>query len=395
MKTLKKYILFSSILSLMLGAQALLVQIYMIQVYSRVIPSNNVDTLVAITIIIIFFLTLFSLVDYMRRYVLARGAVKLESELAGSVMLAGLRDEQQKMGDDFGLLREVSSLRAALTSAGFVALFDIVFLPLYLALLFYLHPLLGSVTLAGAVALLIIALANRWITALALQKHAEAANRSSLSALSQLSNAELIRAHGMYRETLRLWGSHYAESLTTYLRATNQSNLFDAASKAVRILIQIALLGFGGFLVIDGHMSAGIIFATSILGSRTLAPIEQVIGGWKALGQGLRAYTKVQEKLASNPETLPKMKLPRIEGRLDVEKLVYGFPGTEPILKGISLSVAPGNMIAIVGSNGGGKSTLARLMVGAIRPTAGAVRLDSNELSNWNPLELGPLIGYM
>lgn len=394
MSLIRPFIVLAIGLSVLLAGQTLLVPAYMLQIYSRVIPSNSVETLVALSLIAIIALALFGALEFLRRFVMARAAVKLEAHMAGRLMLSSYRDDMSQLGGNVSLMRDVAAIRALFSSPSFLALFDIPFIPLFVALLFYLHPLLGIVTLAGATVLIVVATLNQVLTKPLLEQQSRDANSANLDVYSQLNNVELIRAHGMYQEALNLWGRGYSTSLISYLRSVDRATLFDAAAKSIRLLIQMSLLGFGGYLVIDGHMSAGIVFAASIVGSRALAPIDQLIGGWRQLSQGRTSLRRVRDKIEKSDFELERTPMPSPVGRINVEKLIYAIDGNA-ILKGFSFSVEAGKHVAIIGPNGAGKTTLARLLVGAIQPTQGGVRIDGNLLSNWDPTALGCHMGYM
>ena len=222
----------------------------------------------------------------------------------------------------------------------------------------------------------------------------------SMSALSQamshVRNAEVIQAMGMLGDCLRLWGKENADALKAQADANNRNALLTGLSKFLRLSLQISILGWGAYLALQTEVTAGMMIAASIIAGRALAPVEGAIEGWKSAVQARQAYARVRGTLAAAGQEVPRIELPQPEGRLDVEQLSYMVPGqSRPILNQISFSLEPGDSVAVIGATGAGKSTLARLIVGALSPTTGCVRLDGTDVRNWDREQFGANIGYL
>ena len=212
-----------------------------------------------------------------------------------------------------------------------------------------------------------------------------------------MRNAEAIDAMGMMPGVAAGWIAANERVLDQQALASNRAGIVLASSKFVRLAVQIAVLGTGALLAVQQELSAGAMIAGSILTARALAPVEQAIGTWKQIISARAAYARLRGHFG-DPELLraASMRLPAPCGHLSVEALTFVYPGTRhPILKGVSFALEPGEALAIVGPSAAGKSTLARLLIGVWRPTAGAVRLDGADVHAWNREDFGRHVGYL
>lgn len=292
-------------------------------------------------------------------------------------------------------LRDVGALRAFLTGPGIVALFDSPWVPLFVAVIYLFHPLLGAIALGGALAMLALAAANEKLSRGPLDATLLEARRAGRFAELATRNAEVACALGMAGNPVRGWQGLDRRGLEHQLAAARAGSLFTSATRDARQLLQVTMLAAGAWLVIEELATPGVMIAATILLGRALAPVEAAIAGWKALVDARAAYRRLDEAF-SGPQPAPVTELPAPAGTLSVEQVLFGFPGQErPVIRRVSFSVAPGEALAIVGPSATGKSTLARLMVGVWRPLSGAVRLDGAEASAWPRERLGPHVGYV
>ncbi len=209
-------------------------------------------------------------------------------------------------------------------------------------------------------------------------------------------NSQIINALAMIPEAVVLWGKDAAASLTAQVKAQDRNIVSAAFSRAIRLLTQIGMLGWGAFLAIQGEITGGMVIAASIIAGRALAPIEGAIEGWNGFVLSRGAYGRISALLQSSKLQFEKLRLPRPEGRLDVERLLYVPAGTKQVvLNGLSFSLNPGESLAVIGNSGAGKTTLGKMLVGSILPTSGNVRLDLMDLRNWDPRQFGENIGYL
>lgn len=377
--------------------------IYMLQVYDRVLTSGSVPTLLALfTIVAVLFGFLF-VYDVIRRRVLSRGAMRLDRTVGGGAfelwLSSGLPEAAGVRGDPRPL-RDLDSVRGFLAGPAVTALFDLPFVPIFLLVLFLLHPWLGMLTVGGAVISAALALLSRWMTSAAIRRatEAEAVERDFSSAGRQA--AETIHAMGMGEAVRRRWSALHDRMLTHNQSSSDPAELLASASRTFRMFLQSGILTLGAYLVISGEISGGMIVASSILSGRALAPLDQVIGQWRAVGRAWQAHQRLSDVLGSETDEEAPVDLPQPEGRLDVAgltKLLPGRAGDErpPILNDVSFSLEPGDGLGVIGASGSGKSTLGRMLTGAWNSDAGEVRLDGATLSQWDPACLGNIIGYL
>jgi ATP-binding cassette subfamily C protein len=382
--------------SLTLNLLILTVPLYMTAVYDRVLSSRSLDTLLMISLVAFGALVLTGVLETVRQIVLTRAGARLEADLGGDVLSATLRLGVQA-GGDVQPLRDLTQVRQFLSSPLVGAIFDAPVAPLYLVLIFLVHPHLGWITAISALLLIVISMVTQQVTKAPLAAASLQSVLAFQSAQSQVRNAEVIRAMGMHADGVRLWGNHNAEAMSLSDNAARRNALLSGLTKFVRLLLQVVILGYGAYLVLsDYSLSAGIIFAASIISSRALAPLDQVIGGWRNVEQALQSYRRVTSLLRANEVGRPITDLPAPRATVSAERLVYGPHANAPaIIKGISFDIEPGEIVGIIGPSGAGKSTLARLLVGAIRPSSGLVRIGGDDLLHWSSQALGPYVGYV
>ena len=385
--------LFSACVNLLM----LTVPMYMMQVYDRVLTTSNIDTLLALSAMVVVGLGTFGLLDAVRNRILARVAAWFEREL-GSPILGGAIAEARRSGGGVSAqgLRDLATVRGYFAGQGIMPLFDAPWAPVFLAIVFVIHPVLGWIALGGAVALLGCAALND----LATRKRLTEANSASVRALNDadaaIRNADAITAMGMLPDLARRWQDTTASSLDQQTSATDASGGISAAAKAFRFGLQAAMLGVGGYLVIGNQMSAGSIVASAIIAARGLAPMEQLIGSWRNFVGARAAYQRLAELLERAPAGEGGTVLPRPAGNVTFDKVNYVPPGVRlPIIRQISLRIAAGEVLGIVGPSGAGKTTLVRLLVGSLEPSTGHVRLDGADVTAWPDADRGRHVGYL
>jgi ATP-binding cassette subfamily C protein len=264
------------------------------------------------------------------------------------------------------------------------------------AVVFLIHTDLGFIVVATAVMLLILTQINQKVTAAPFSEANAAQIKANLHLESMSRNSQIINALAMIPEAVRIWGRDTASSLRSQVVAQDRNIAIAALSKATRLLTQVALLGWGAFLSLEGEITGGMVIAASIIAGRALAPIEGAIEGWSQYSQAKSAYGRIKALLTTSPLAFERLTLPKPQGRLDVERLLYVPQGTKRVvLNGLSFALQPGDSLAIIGNSGAGKTTLGKMLVGSIMPTSGNVRLDLMDLRNWDPRQFGENIGYL
>ena len=293
-------------------------------------------------------------------------------------------------------LRDLATIRTYLGGAGIMALFDAPWMPIYLAFVFLLHPLLGLLAVGGAAILTTLALANHSLTSENLKRANAASTKGYQSAEVAFRNAEVVDGMGMTPALTRRWDAVNTHVLGLQEKASDTAGLINACTKSLRMFLQIAVLGMGAWLVLRQELSPGAIVAASIIMSKALAPVEQAIASWKMTTGARDAWKRLSALFQLPPLHPPSMPLPRPQGSLLLENVIYAPPGARhPVLRGISLSLAPGEALGIIGPSAAGKSTLARLIVGLAQPQHGFIRLDGADVFAWDRDNFGFYVGYL
>lgn len=369
--------------------------IYMLQVYDRVLGSGSRETLVALTVLLVFLFLMMAVLDHVRGRVAARYGARLQDNLDGRVFRAALARAGQAGQRQTGL-QDLAAVQRLTGAPVFLALFDVPWTPLFLAAIFLFHPWLGWLATLGAVVLVAVTLANRALGSAPMARALAASRAADQVAAEMQTEAELIRALGMGDAAFARWRRQRAMALGEGIRASDVTGGFTTAARTFRLFLQSAILGLGAYLVLRAEMTAGAMIAASILMGRALAPVEQVIGQWPAIAEAAQGWTRLRRLLDEVPVPLPRMPLPRPSARLEVSQLAVLPPGAQAAtLRGVSFTIEPGQAIGVIGPSGSGKSTLARAVTGVWRPAAGQIRLDGAALDQYDPDILGRLIGYL
>jgi ATP-binding cassette, subfamily C, bacterial len=374
----------------------LAIPIYLFQISDRVLTSRSTDTLVMLTILVVGLMIAHVLLDMMRRVLLMRVAVDVETRLGAPVLGAAARASYNGSSREFQTLGDLQQLRGFITGPTLLTMLDAPVAPLYVLVVYLIHPQLGMIVIGTCVLLLIVAMINQRMTAVPFGRANAFASRANLQADAMARNAQVINAMGMIPESVLIWGRETAESLKAQIIGQDRNVLMAGVSKFVRLGTQITLLGWGAWLALDDRLTGGMIIAASIIGGRALAPVEGTIEGWKSFVQARASYSRIRTLLQTSPLNLARLRLPRPQGRLNVERVLYvPPPNKKVILNGVSFSLSPGESLVIVGNSGAGKSTLAKMLVGSISPTAGNIRLDGMDLRNWDLRQFGESVGYL
>ena len=370
---------------------------YMLQMYDRVLGSRNEMTLYMISLISVGLFLLLASLEFVRSRILVRVGAQFDAALNSRVFNAAFETNLRTNGSNAGqALSDLTNVRQFITGNGLFAFFDAPWFPIYLIVIFVLHPDLGWFSIVGAILSIILTLVNEWATKGPLSAANQAAITSNNYATNNLRNAEVIEAMGMLDNLRSRWYNRYKDLLALQSIASDRAGTIGAFSKFIRMTQQSLILGLGAYLVIKGQMSPGGMIAGSILMGRALAPVDMLLGSWKHLISARGAFDRLEKMLNQFPARKETMALPAPNGNLTVEAVVAAAPGSNvPILKGVSFALQQGEAVAVIGPSAAGKSTLARLLVGVWPAASGKVRLDGADVFTWDKLELGPHIGYL
>lgn len=381
-------------LTFVLNLLALVLPIYMLQVYDRVLTSGSIATLAYLTLIAVAILMVLGAVEAIRQVVVQRVGTRLEIDAGQRLLVVSLRGGQAQ--DSTGLIRDLAQARSFLGSPVFSALLDAPFAPLFLLIVFLIHPMLGGLVLFGIAILLVLTILNQWALSGPLQRSSDAAANAGNLVIAFARSGEAVRSMGMARNAITAWGETTAEALNAQDRSTRANAAFSGISRFVRLVVQLGILGLGAYLTLKQEITAGMIFATSLVSARALAPVDNLISGWKGLLQALASLRRIDRILARAGVEPERMRLSPPKGQVVFEKVIYAPKGApEPTIKGITLTVEAGEAICMVGPSGAGKSTFAKLAAGALTPSHGTVRLDGSDFENWDPDERGRFLGYL
>ncbi|TGQ15958.1 MULTISPECIES: type I secretion system permease/ATPase [unclassified Mesorhizobium] len=393
---MKSSIIHMGVFSAATNVVMLVLPLYMLQVYDRVLPAANLDTLAYLTLLALLSLLLFGAIEIVRGVYASRLAARLDVSLGSSSFLAAMRGPRAGLGD-VQALRDLTTVRSFIASRTVYLLFDLPFGPIFIGLLYFVHPWLFLVTMAGAVLLLFVAVLNQAASSWASRQAAEFLGTSMNSAQAFARNFETVRALGMVSNAIEFWGTRFSDSLRATDKVARINAFYGGISRTARSVLQIAILGVGAYLVLHSEMTAGMIFASSMLSARALQPLDQIIGSWRQIIEAKGAWKRLSAFQSKSGKE--GVALPSPDGILGAEQVIYYLPGSAdgapPLIKRLTFEVPAGQVVAVVGPSQAGKSTLARLLVGAIEPRSGAIRVDGGDIRNWNPEELGRQFGYL
>lgn len=385
-------------LSGIINVLALTGSFYMLQIYDRALTSGSVPTLVALSVLAVGLYLFQGVFDILRSQLLVRVAARLDKLLSPIAHRVGV--DMPRFGfstaESLERGRDVDTLRGFLGGQGPMALFDLPWVPLYLLFVYFLHPMLGTVTLSGVVLLTLLTL----LTELKSRRLSSAAHQANITrnaiADSNARNAEVIKAMGIAERAIGRYSRANVEHLSIQTQVTDVVGTFGAISRVLRMLLQSGLLGLGAYFTIQGEMSAGAIIAVSVASSRALAPIDMAIGNWKGVVAARQAYKRLRETMLALADLPTPLDLPPPNRSLKVEKITVAAPTSgQVLLSEVGFEVKAGQALAVIGPSGGGKSTLVRAVTGIWPVLRGAVRLDDADLPQWRDDVLGHYVGYL
>ncbi|MCI4661525.1 MAG: type I secretion system permease/ATPase [Neomegalonema sp.] len=371
--------------------------LYMLQIYDRVLSSASVPTLIALTGLAIAAYATMALVDGVRTRILSRAGRRFE-RLLSEPLVRGAWSGKGAIGRGSELLRDVEAIRTFTSGPGLTALLDLPFAPLFVLVIFSLHPLLGVFALVAITALTVIALLTQTLTSKGFAKARETSKANGARVLNISTGTESARAMGMIPTLIGQWRSAHLRYLDQHSQASETAASLKALSKGLRMLVQSLILGLGAWLVIGNEMSPGGMIAASIILGRALAPVEQALGAWSQYNAARAARDSIDSALAEFRQDAPhaRMRLPRLQGEVMLDKLTYIPAGQEnPIISSLNIRVPPGTSVGVLGPSGVGKSTLLRLLIGALPPSSGQIRFDGADTTQIDPQDLGREIGYL
>ena len=389
---------FVGMLSVFVNLLMLTGPIFMLQIYDRVLGSRSEETLVALSVLVVFLYALQGVLDWVRANVMARVGARFQARLDERVFRAVIKQAIQT-GDrnqPSSELRDLEAIQRFYSSPVLFSIFDMPFTPLFAALIFVFHPILGWVALSGGAFLIMITLLNQSLTRKRQAESSMASAQASSFAADIRNDAESVIGMGMQSAVSTRWQAFRDEALTTGVATSDRTGFFTTLTKTFRLFLQSAMLGIGAYLVLQNEMTAGAMIAGSILLGRSLAPIEQALGSWPIVQMALSGWKSLSRILESVPEIKVKTELPQPKAHLTVQGLAVVPAGEDrAALRGVSFEVTPGQAMGVIGQSASGKSTLARAITGIWPVAAGRVSLGGASLDQYDPEVLGGYIGYL
>ena len=392
----KSAILAAAGFSFALNLLTLAMPLFTMQLYNRVLLSGSGATLTVICIAALSALGAAALLEDVRSRLLVSFGCRFDAQFSAP-LFARLVETSVRAGGTAGAqaLRDLDTLRQVMTGGGMLALLDLPWAPLFILACAFLHPLLGLVSLIGAGSLLALAVLNQQVVSEPLAESGRSGEASYGLTDAVMRNAEVVQAMGMLPALLVDWRRLRLAMMHRQAVASMRNANIGGLIKFFRYALQIAIFSTGAWLTIEQKMSPGSLFAASLLTTRALTPIDQTVGVWRQLITGKTALERVQAAFTAPPRP-SAMPLPNPVGRLSVENLTYVTPGgRNPILTNVSFVLEPGESLGVVGASAAGKSTLARLIVGAVKTSNGVVRLDGGDVYSWDREAFGRAVGYL
>lgn len=395
--TFRKEFLWVGIFSLIANILTLTPTLYMLQVFDRVMLSQSEFTLISLTLILTLFVAVMAFAEWLRSRLLVRAGVRFDEHLNSRVFDTNF--QANMTGSDANASKafsDLTNLRQFLTGNGVFTFFDLPWTPLYLVVLFIMHPLLGWVGIGFTIFLGALAFFSHRLTSGLYERAGDGEMEATAYLSGKLRNAEIVEALGMLGHLRRRWLGIYINQIERRAAVHDMSHKIQALTKFVQYSQQSLILALGAWLVIRGELTAGGMIASNALMSNALRPISVLVGTWKQFIEARLAFVRLETLLDAYPEQQDGHLSANVRGQLSLRKLVASAEGrTKPILKGLDIEFEAGEVIGILGPSGAGKSTLARCLIGIWPQVSGKILLDGVDIRNWSRNELGNHIGYL
>ena len=396
-KSYKKGFMAVVVFSFFINLLMLAVPIYLLQIYDKIIPNRSSDTLYFLSIAVVVALITLVILELLRNTILAKLGVwfnqKLGNHLLSSSILGASKSQESA---NVNALKDLSKLREFTTSSAVTSLLDLPWVPVYIAILFFVHPIIGSLVLFGALVLFSIAVYNEIKTRPIIAKIEDANSQSIDAASACVRNADAIEAMGMRKQVVQRWEDSQQEALNSQYQIDKSRAKTISLVKLIRLLLQITVIGTAALLILRAELTPGATIAIILLMRSAISPLERSIGTWKSVLKARNAYDKINQHLMSSPTLNHTHEMPSPSGVLKVDNIRYRYPkAKKSLFHGIKFQVNPGEAVALIGPTAAGKSSLSRIIVGITKPSSGVVSIGGNEISLWDSDALGEHVGYL
>jgi ATP-binding cassette subfamily C protein len=368
--------------------------LFMLQVYDRVLLTGGLFTLGFLLLVLVAALGTLAWLDAMRGRILTRAGLRLDRTLSSAVVRASLASDASPRTRE--AVRDLDAVRQAIAGAPAIAVFDAPWAIFFVAICFLMHWAIGLFALAGCIALAGAAMLNEQSQQRSLKRVIEIGPGVYAGTEADLAGADAAKALGMREALVKRAEARRRPLIEAQAASAFVQSGWGAGARLLRLFLQSAILALGAVLAIMQQISPGAMIAATIIAARALAPLEQIVGSWRALVQGWGSWRNLETLLNNAPANIERFQLQPPAGKLALENLVVTTPdGTRPVLKGVSFTVEAGEIVGVVGPSGAGKTTLARAIVGAAACHSGVVRIDGADRADWDPERLARHIGYL
>ena len=377
--------------------------LFMLQVYDRILTSRSVETLAVLFALVCILYAFLSFFDFLRLRVLSRTAYKFDATMMPLAQKTWIYQGAASKTGSARPVQDLTTVRQFVGSNAPSAFFDLPWVPLYLALIFFLHFWLGVLAASGAALVIMLTICNELFSRKPLSQSVPYEVNDMQLSQQVHSNADAIVSMGMIGRMVTLWGGTRMQAMSLAQRAGSITETMTASTKGIRMLLQSSILALGAWLAIQQEISPGAMIAASIIAGRALAPVDQVVGNWRNFARTRLAYGRLKELFGTMPPASDPLELPKPEGFLEVREMAKlsalgdgtsGIPG-KAILRGLQFKLEPGDALGVIGPSASGKSSLAKLLVGLWMPDNGSIRLDGATFDQWDRELLGDHIGYL
>ena len=395
--TFRREVLWVGLFSLVANLLMLTPTLYMLQVFDRVMLSQSEVTLIAVTLVMILFTVVMAIAEWVRSRLLVRAGVRFDQALNARIFDASFSAHlSQDGGSSTRSFSDLTNLRQFLTGNGIFTFFDLPWMPIYLGVLFLMHPMLGWAGILFTLILTALALVSHLLTASLHERASDSELQANTYLGSKLAHTEVVESMGMLPNLRRRWIGLVATQYHRREQSHEQQHRMQAIGKFIQYSQQSLILALGAWLAIRGEISLGAMIASNALMSNALRPISSLVGTWKQFIEAKQAYFRLDRLIGDYPDGNHAYATDKVNGQVTLRQLVAIAPRSDTkILKGLNLEFRQGEVIGIVGPSGAGKSTLARCLVGVWPATTGQVLLDGIDIRKWDRERLGPHIGYL
>ena len=390
---LKVAFVFSFFINLLM----LVVPVYSLQLFTRVLTSQSLETLIMLSGITVFLLIVQSLIDLSRNHIVSATGINFSQSLAPQLLSHSIKEQaHNSQAKSQEAIKQLSDVRNTLTSSAVYGLFDLPWAPIFLLAMFLIHPWLGWIAIGGAATLLVIGILTSWYATKQelITQTTESQNHALAQKYTEYSTS--VMALGLLNSVINRWKTNNQTLLVLNAKSSKPITNLSIITKLFRMLLQVSVMGLAVYLALIQEVSAGAVIAASIIMSRSLAPFEQAVTYWKHWKKGLRSFKQLKRVIQSNDDKEATITLPEPKGKLSTSALFFTFPNSnEPFLKNINLKFEPGTLYGLIGSSGSGKSTLGKILLGCNYPSNGQVTLDGADVHQWLDQGLGKHLGYL